>query len=123
MRSFIVSLLFILGLGLVTAGCNNKDRDAVTTPSPPVYIDAQTIPNADVGDSYSYYVKASGGTQPYAWTISQGSLPSGLYLDPSRGEISGLPTAAGKVNFSIRVTDVRGQVSSYATAIIVTNVQ
>ena len=46
---------------------------------------------------------ATGGTPPYAWSISAGTLPAGLKL--SGGAISGTPTAAGSSAFTIKVSD------------------
>ena len=54
--------------------------------------------------SYSVSLGTTGGTQPYTYTISSGSLPPGLSLSSS-GSLSGTPTAAGAYNFTIRSTD------------------
>lgn len=34
-------------------------------------IETQTIPNATVNESYTFALKASGGTEPYVWTVKQ----------------------------------------------------
>jgi 6-phosphogluconolactonase (cycloisomerase 2 family) len=39
------------------------------------------------------------------WSVSAGTLPSGLALDPATGVISGVPSALGATNFSITVED------------------
>lgn len=63
----------------------------------------------EVGIAYSSSISASGGKSPLAWTVSGGTLPPGLSLNGSNGQISGTPTTAGSYNFSVRVTDALGQ--------------
>jgi len=50
-------------------------------------------------------LEASGGLFPFVWSISAGSLPAGLSIDATSGEIAGTPTAAGTSNFTVTVTD------------------
>jgi uncharacterized protein YhjY with autotransporter beta-barrel domain len=50
-------------------------------------------------------VTASGGTGPYTYAVTAGTLPTGLTLNPNTGEISGTPTAAGAFSFTITATD------------------
>ena len=61
--------------------------------------------NGIAGISYSATCNASGGTPPYAFSISAGALPGGLSLNPSTCGITGMPTASGTFNFSVKVTD------------------
>ena len=46
-----------------------------------------------------------GGTAPFTWSVSAGTLPPGLTLAPSTGAITGTPTAAGTYNFTVTVVD------------------
>lgn len=56
--------------------------------------------------SYSQFIIASGGTPPYsAYSITAGSLPTGLSLNSATGEISGIPTVTGTFWFTESVTD------------------
>jgi hypothetical protein len=66
-----------------------------------------SLASGAVGVRYSQTLSASGGTKPYAWSISSGSVPSCLALGPSSGTISGTATAgcAGTANFTVTVTD------------------
>jgi M6 family metalloprotease-like protein len=57
--------------------------------------------------SFSATCSPSGGTPPYAWSISAGALPAGL--TQSSGVISGTPTAAGAYSFTVRVADSLSQ--------------
>lgn len=62
------------------------------------------IPEATVGAFYSYTLTASGGTPPYTFAITSGSLPAGLSLDGSTGIISGVPTTSvslSSITFSV----------------------
>lgn len=66
----------------------------------------QALPAATVGTAYSFMFTATGGHNSYRWSITQGTLPAGLTLDPLTGRLSGMPTAAGSVNpLVVRVTD------------------
>jgi len=63
------------------------------------------LPNGTVGTAYSQTLAATGGTQPYTWSISGGALPAGLLLSPATGAISGTPNTAGTANFTVQVAD------------------
>ena len=68
-------------------------------------ITTTSLPGGTSGSSYSNLLAASGGTTPYTWSISAGSLPAGLALGSSTGLISGTPTATGTSSFTVKVTD------------------
>ena len=56
--------------------------------------------------AYSQPLAATGGTPPYTnWTVTAGSLPTGLSLNSSTGAITGTPASPGIFNFSVQVTD------------------
>jgi len=54
----------------------------------------------------------AGGTPPYSWSISAGTLPAGLALNASTGIVSGIPTSQGTSTFTIRVADSVGDSAS-----------
>jgi hypothetical protein len=74
---------------------------------PAITLSPTTLPNAVVGIPYNQTVIASGGTAPYAYSLS-GTLPNGLSLNPVTGAITGTPTATGTFNFTITATDNAG---------------
>ncbi len=61
--------------------------------SAPLSISTTSLPNGQASASYSATLVATGGTTPYAWSLTAGTLPSGLSLNAATGEISGTPTA------------------------------
>ncbi|HEY1128618.1 MAG TPA: putative Ig domain-containing protein [Roseateles sp.] len=77
----------------------------VSAPTLTLQPNQPNLPNGQVGAAYSQAVSTSGGTAPYSYSVSAGSLPSGLSLDGSTGMLAGKPTAAGAFSFTIRATD------------------
>jgi putative Ig domain-containing protein len=72
----------------------------------PLSITTTSLPNGQVGTSYSTTLAASGGTTPYTWVLTNGALPAGLALNASTGTISGIPTAtASATALTLTVTD------------------
>jgi hypothetical protein len=87
----------------------------VVTPNP-LIITSSTLPGVGVGNSYSQTLQASGGSAPYTWSITAGSLPSGLNFAPSTGTISGVAAAssASAVTFTVTDSSSPAQVTSAA---------
>jgi len=71
----------------------------------PLSVTTSSLPGGIVGQAYSQSVAATGGKTPYTWSVSSGTLPSGLTLNASTGAVSGTPTAAGTSNFTVKATD------------------
>ncbi|MGD0608399.1 MAG: Ig domain-containing protein, partial [Streptosporangiaceae bacterium] len=78
-----------------------------------------TPPGGVVGTAYTDTLTAVGGTTPYTWSLSAGTLPAGITLNGSTGVLSGTPTAGGTANFTIKVADSGGLTATQATAITV----
>jgi len=70
-------------------------------------ITTASLPQAQQGENYSAAFSATGGTQPYSWSLTAGTLPSGITLS-AEGDLTGTPTATGTSNFSVKVTDGKG---------------
>jgi hypothetical protein len=71
----------------------------------PLRITTTSLRDAVTGVSYSQTVQAAGGTAPYAWSITSGSLPRGLTLSQDTGIISGTALTTGTSSFTVSVTD------------------
>jgi hypothetical protein len=62
------------------------------------------MPPAGVhGTPYSFTFAATGGNLPLSWTVTAGTLPPGLTLNPD-GTLNGKPTAASSTPFAFTVT-------------------
>lgn len=72
-------------------------------------ITTTTLLDAIAGVAYSQTIQAIDGTLPYVWAISAGSLPSGLSLVSSTGEISGIPITAGVFMFTVQAIDANNR--------------
>lgn len=79
---------------------------------------AAVLKGGTVGTAYSETITAQGGTSPYTYAVTSGSLPAGLSLSSS-GVISGTPTTAATSNFTITVTDANGFTGSQAFQITI----
>src|SRR5437899_174607 len=78
---------------------------AATVPAPsPVKITTVGLPGGQVGTLYQTQLTATGGKQPYRWTLAAGALPGGLSL-ASNGLISGTITASGSFPVTVSVQD------------------
>ncbi len=103
--------------GMPFSGTQNYAVNVV----PPVSITAGALPGAIVGLSYSATLAATGGVPPYTWSLASGALPSGLFLNPTTGTISGTPAlnAQGSYAFMIRAVDSVGLVSAVPFQLLV----
>jgi hypothetical protein len=70
----------------------------------PLQITTTSLPSGQVSSAYTAILVATGGTTPYSWSLSGGSLPAGLSLSAA-GQITGTPTASGTASFTVQVTD------------------
>lgn len=76
-----------------------------------------TLPNGSVGSAYNQTVTASNGSGGYTYSISAGSLPTGLALNPGTGAITGTPSAGGTFNFTVSAVDTDGNTGSQAYSV------
>ncbi len=90
------------------------------TINPLPIVTSTTLPDAILGVAYNTTLTNSGGLAPFKWSISAGSLPPGLTLDPNAGTISGTATGQGMTYpFTIQVTDADSNTASANVSITV----
>jgi uncharacterized protein (TIGR03437 family) len=97
----------------ITVSVNDGAATASETVYVPVYAPTTTalrvamgspLPGGTVGAVYlPVSLQAAGGTGPYAWFITGGTLPPGLTL--SGNVLSGTPTTAGSYYFNLEAQD------------------
>lgn len=108
-----VGITFIMPGGYTPAAFSTSSQFGVTT----LNITTTSLAGGTQGVAYSRSVAATGGTAPYTWSISAGSLPAGLSLNTSSGLISGTPTGTGTSNFTVRCADSGTQTDTQALSI------
>ena len=96
---------FAFTLQLADAGGQTTSKPMTLVIAPPALTitTARNLPDGAINAPYTASLDALGGAQPYTWTAV--GLPAGLFIDPSSGSISGVPTAAGSFGVAITVTD------------------
>jgi hypothetical protein len=86
----------------ITIGPANNQTLQITTGS---------LPQGELGGSYSEVFTATGGTAPYIWSISAGTPPAGIAMN-ANGDYSGIPTASGTFNFTVTVKDASNRTAT-----------
>jgi hypothetical protein len=107
----LITILFGLLLSNACSGfstpppATNSTSTSTSTASLTI---SSALPSATVGSIYSATLNVSGGTAPYAFSLSSGALPAGLTLGSTTGTVAGTPTATGSFSFAILVSDSKG---------------
>jgi hypothetical protein len=71
----------------------------------PLALISTSIPPALSGVAYLFQINVQGGRFPFEYTITEGSFPEKLSLNPSNGIISGIPAHKGEYAFKILTQD------------------
>lgn len=93
---------------------------AASASSSPPSITTTSLASGTVGTAYSQTLAATGGTTPYKWSLTSGTLPAGLSLNATSGTISGTPTTAATSNFTVQVTDSSNPAQSASKGLSIT---
>ena len=96
------------GVTLVTA--------SASVTAAPIYTDSAVNPRGSLGVAYASEVLATGSPAP-TYAITSGSLPNGLALNSSTGQITGTPTATGDFSFVVTATNTYGSSSTNSLSI------
>ncbi|MGD7246808.1 putative Ig domain-containing protein [Ralstonia pseudosolanacearum] len=73
---------------------------------------------AMAGTSYNQSFSAGGGVSPYTYalTVNTGTMPTGLSFHAASATLSGTPTTAGTVSFTVTATDGSSGAGPYAVS-------
>jgi len=75
---------------------------------PQIAVSPAEVPPGAQGQPYrGTQFRASGGTAPHSFSVSNGNLPPGLTMNTG-GSLAGTPQRAGRYNFSVTATDQAG---------------
>lgn len=110
-ESFTVTMS---GVTNATIGAN-PGTGTIINDDVPLDIQPDTLPNGTVGTSYSATLATDGGTAPYSYAVTAGTVPAGLTFNPG-GILSGVPLAAGTASFTITATDSSGAPGPYSAS-------
>ena len=78
-----------------------------------------SLPDGTLNTPYNAVLSANGGITPYTFSIVLGLLPPGLILNPSTGQISGIPQAPGLSTMTVKVTDAQQHTAMTPLSIVV----
>lgn len=80
-------------------------------------ITTESLPEGKVNEEYSASLTAD-GSEPIEWSVTQGSLPTGLSLTKD-GKITGKPTAPGEYIFTVTASnDVGSDSKSFSISVV-----
>jgi hypothetical protein len=86
----------------IDIGAGSCPSGTTITLSPP------RLPPAMPNVFYSQAITAIGGTAPYTFSVTSGTLPAGLTLNPLTGILSGIATETGTFAFTVTAIDANG---------------
>jgi hypothetical protein len=98
----------LLLLGLCLVGACTEPSTSISAASfrrAALLISTTSVPSGRVGVPYSAQLAATGGTPPYTWSLTSGTVPAGLSLNGSTGAITGTPTASTSSTATFTVKD------------------
>ena len=111
-----------VGNCVLTLNANTTVNASFTIPQ--LQILTTTMPDGNVGASYSAYITSTGGLgTPHKFKIISGGLPRGLTMAESFGVnstiVSGTPSQTGTSAFTVQVTDGTGHTATQALSITI----
>jgi aminopeptidase N len=95
---------------LATATSGGSDSKQITMRIAPddVHVISDTLKTGQQFVSYKDSVIARGGSKPYIYKVTSGSLPAGLTMDTTTGIVSGTPADTGRIIFTVSTTGTSG---------------
>ena len=113
----MINAIEIIQTGLPSTGPASAASASVTPNASPT-LNFPAPPAGPVGVAYSDQLTVTGGTAPFAWSVSAGTLPPGLTLSAS-GLLSGTPTTVGSSTFTVRVVDANNQSATQSVTLVI----
>jgi hypothetical protein len=98
-----------------SVGNNSRALSIIITVVPT--ITTTSLNGGIAGRNYRQTLRAT-GTKPITWSISRGTLPTGLSLNEATGVISGTLTAMGTFNFTVMATNSAGNTTSDFSVVV-----
>jgi uncharacterized protein (TIGR03437 family) len=113
---------FSLTIQVTDSGGGTASRAFAVTIAPavqPLKINTPAaLPGGATGSVYLQTFSASGGTPPYNWSLTSGSLPLSLQFNAS-GILTGTPIVDGNFTFTVQVADAAGATASQSFSLTV----
>jgi CshA-type fibril repeat protein len=94
----------LFDLETITVNVVVKPVITTTVPLPKLTVGVVATPIAQTKTAGTAAIAATG-----AWSITSGTLPAGLTLNPDTGAISGTPSVAGNFPITVKLTDEAGE--------------
>jgi hypothetical protein len=113
------SSTFTVFAGDAAGATDSREYTLHVTSSPTPILVSTVLPGGQVGNGYAYRPHVAGGSTPYIWGITAGSLPAGLSLNTSTGLIHGVPTTTGTSTVTVAVTDSAAHTASKVLSLAV----
>ena len=93
MRNPFLLIILITATALLSAcGGGSGSGNGANPPPAALTTSTSSLPTGQTGVAYSAVLAATGGTPPYTWSLTSGTLPAGLMLNASTGALTGTPT-------------------------------
>ena len=86
------------------SGGASGSQSYTVTMNPALAITTTALPGGEATLAYGQTISATGGTGPYTFGSTSGTVPPGLSVGTT-GVLSGTPTTAGSYTFTVTVTD------------------
>jgi hypothetical protein len=115
----LLRILALSGVALTLCVFLTACGGGSTPPAPPSAPTVNTSPltQGAVNVPYGASLQATGGTAPYTWSITGGTLPPGLTLSAQSGNVTGTPTMFGSYTFTATATDSKNLSGSGAISV------